>query len=238
VKIDVLIPMLGRAHFVAPLVRSLIDSTRTPYRLLFLCSPGDEEVIATCRAHGETCVMEWAPEGGDFARKINWAFENTDSEWLFQGASDIRFNPGWDRQALRIAGRSSRGVIGTNDLHNPGVLKKIASTHTLFSRRYIEQFGGTVDGTGRVFCELYDHQFVDTEFIETAKLRHQFAFAQHAIVEHLHHYFGGRPRDEIDDKALRATADDHRLYTKRRAAIRADDPAKRRLRRLEDIRAR
>jgi len=233
--IDILVPMLGRAHLVGRLSGSIAHSTRTPFRLLFICSPGEPEVIEVCRAHGEALVAKWEPGPGDFARKINWAFDLSDSEWIFQGASDIVFRPGWDKEALRIAGRSGRGVIGTNDLHNPGVLKKITSTHTLFRRDYIERFGGTVDDTGRVFCELYDHQFVDTEFIETAKARHQFAFAQRSLVEHIHPYFfKDVDLDTTYSKALGQTAADTRLYYRRRVAIHVQDRNARRRRRVEE----
>jgi hypothetical protein len=215
--IDILIPVLARPWNVAPLVESIEATTEEDHRAVFICSPGDDEEIAACRAHGYvTLIVPWEPGPADFARKINWAFEQTDSEWVFQGADDIRFSARWDSEALRVAKIRRRSVIGTNDLHNPAVLQGRHSTHTLFSRDYIVRHGsGTLDGTGRVFCELYDHQFVDTEFCEVAMLRKEWAFAKRAVVEHHHPYWGVVPYDPTYTKALRATAADLALYRSR-----------------------
>ena len=153
--IDILIPALGRPDDIPRLAESL----PTDHRVVFICSPLDMDQIEACRrTNREVWIAEWEPGKGDFAKKINWAYERTDSEWLFQGATDIRFHEGWDRMALRVAERSGKRVIGTNDLHNPQVRRAMQSTHTLFARSYIEAYGG-LDDTGKVFSEAYDHQF-------------------------------------------------------------------------------
>lgn len=213
--IDVLVPVLGRPQNAEPMAQSLAESTVEPYRLLFICSPGDEEEIRVCKELGEVLVVDWPPGRADFAKKINWVFDKIDSEWIFQGADDIRFSLRWDTEALQKARLKRVSVIGTNDLHNPAVKQRRHSTHTLFRRDYIEQHGGTYDGTGRVFCELYDHQFVDTEFVETAMLRKQWAFAQRSIVEHLHPYWGLSPYDSTYTKALRESGPDMQIYKSR-----------------------
>lgn len=211
--IDILIPVLNRPQNVQPLMASL-QVTQEPYRVIFICSPRDTEQIAACSAY-ETLIVDWRPGKGDFAKKINFAFDRTDSEWLFQGADDIKFYPGWDTMALQQADKTGKLVIGTNDLHNPLVKRGRESTHTLFARSYIEQQGGTLDNTGRVFCELYDHQFVDLEFCETAKRRGVWGFCRQSIVEHLHPHWGLAEDDATYKKAVRNTGDDHRLYAER-----------------------
>lgn len=213
--IDILIPVLGRPHNVKPLLASL-RVTKTPYRAVFICSPGDTAQIEECEASGvETWTVAWPAGSGDFAKKINWAFPKTDNEWIFQGADDIRFREDWDRQALRVAERTGALVIGTNDLHNPQVKRRISSTHTLFARRYITEQGGTVDGNGLVFHEGYDHNFVDVEFCTTARRRGVWASAPQSIVEHLHPHWGLADRDATYLKGERHTARDHRLYNRR-----------------------
>lgn len=213
--IDILVPVLGRPHNVHPLLESL-KVTKEPYAVYFICSPGDTAQIEACLRSGQqTWIVHWEPGKADFARKINWAFDRTHSQWLFQGADDIRFHAGWDAAALRIARTKSAQVIGTNDLHNPQVRRAMQSTHTLFARSYIEEQGGTHDGTGKVFCERYDHQYVDLEFCETAKRRGVWAFAKQSIVEHLHPHWGLAPDDATYEKATRLTAQDYRLYQKR-----------------------
>jgi hypothetical protein len=224
--IDVLVPVLHRPHAAKPLAESL-KVTKEPYRLIFICSAGDLTEIEACKAVGDVLVTDWGPGKADFAKKINWAFDQTDSEWIFQGADDIRFSAGWEQQALALAASKRRRVIGTNDLHNPLVKRGKHSTHTLFARSYIEEHGGTLDGTGRVFCELYDHQYVDSEFIEVAKRRSEWVFSRNSIVEHFHPHWGNAPDDHTYRKATRSSGPDRRLYMQR-MGIERSHPSRRR----------
>lgn len=194
--------------------------TRAEHQLYFICSPGDIEQIAACRTTDATILMApFRPGPADFAKKINWAFDQTDEEWLFQAADDIRFSPKWDVHALAMAQRKNAVVIGTNDLGNPSVKRGRHSTHTLFRRSYIEDYGGTVDDSGRVFSELYDHQYVDNEFVATAMHRRSFQFSKNSIVEHLHPHWGKGEMDETYEKATRASKEDMLLFRKRFAMI-------------------
>jgi len=214
-ELDILVPVLGRPANVEPLLESL-SVTVTPHRVLFLCSPGDTAQIDACRASGhQTEVVSWPAGKADFSRKINWGFSITDSPWIFQAADDVRFSPGWDTQALRMAQARHKDVIGTNDLHNAQVKRGIHATHVLFSRKYIEEQGGTMDGTGTVFCELYDHQYVDMEFCMTAKKRGAWAYCKTSVVEHLHPHWKLARMDSTYEKATRNTRHDYRLFCKR-----------------------
>lgn len=230
--IAILVPVLGRPHNVAPFMES-VANTKEEHTVYFICSPKDTDQIAECRNSGaEVLVASFKPLGGDFARKINYAFDATKEPWLFQGADDIRFSPGWDRQALATAKRFRAGVIGTNDLGNPLVLRGKTSTHTLFSREYIDEYGsGTIDDSGRVFCERYDHQYVDSEFIQTAKMRRQWAFSRNSVVEHLHPHWGKGEMDTTYEKATRRTKKDMELFKERLTLINKVTAGERRTRR-------
>lgn len=214
--IDVLCPVLGRPERTEPFAKSLAENTVNEYRLIFLCTPGDDEKIKTCMGLGGVVTVPWPAGRADFAKKINHGFDLVSNEWVLVAADDLCFGPKWDENALRCAERMKRLVVGTNDLHNPSVLRGKLSTHPLFRRSYIDQYeSGTRDNTGRVFCELYDHQFVDNEFCETAMERNQWSFCRNAIVEHLHPYWGLAPWDETYKKAIRKTSHDQRLYMSR-----------------------
>ena len=215
--IDVLVPILGRSPL--EMLKTLEGATTTPFQVYFICSPGDDQ-IESCQATGYvTWVVEWESGRADFAKKINWAFPQTDSEWIFQGADDIRFSDGWDTEALKVGWHAS--VVGTNDLHNPSVKARVHSTHTLFRRDYIEKYGGTFDGSGTVFSEAYDHQWVDNEFIELAKLRGQWAFAQRSVVEHLHPVWGLAEWDSTYNKAFRESKEDQAMFARRTKQMKA-----------------
>ncbi len=212
------IPVLGRPTRARAIVRSIHAATRTPYRILFLCSRGDHNEITACRRTGETAdVFPFEAGSGDWAKKLNYAISGSDEEWIFTGADDLRFEDGWDVEALRVAEETGAGVIGTNDLHNPRVLRGEHSTHSLIRRSYAEV--GAIDG-GPILHEGYDHQYPDDELVATAKWRGAWAFAPEAKIEHLHPYFKKSPWDSTYRKALRASAADRQLFVKRRRLIR------------------
>ena len=213
--IDILIPVLNRPHNAATVSES-IKVTKTPHRVIFICSPGDDAQIEACLQTGhETWTVPWMPGKADFSKKVNWGYEHSTAPWLFQAADDLRFYPDWDVNALKVAHHRERLVIGTNDLHNALVKRGVHATHVLFARSYIEEYGGTHDNTGHVYSETYDHQYVDLEFCLTAKRRGVWGFSKTSIVEHLHPHWKLAEMDSTYEKAMRATASDYRLYQRR-----------------------
>lgn len=183
-----LIPVLGRPQNVQPLIDSYHASLAredVEASLLFLCSPGDEAEIAELTRLGQWhVVVSWAPGHGDFALKINAGASMTNSEWVFVGADDLRFHPGWFAACLRTHAATGALVIGTNDLGNPKVKRGQHATHWLVHRDYLTQ--GTIDEPGKLLHDGYQHNCVDIEAIETAIWRRTWAFAADAQVEHLH----------------------------------------------------
>lgn len=229
----IIVPVLGRPHQIEPLVASIETNTVVERRIMFVCSPNDPTSDVCRRTGHHVIVTTWKPGPADFAKKINLAYDAlTDEDWCFQAATDLTFHPNWDTNALALAAKRHAGVIGTNDLGNPGVMRGQHSTHTFFSRDYIETFGGTVDNTGKVLCELYDHQWCDNEFVQTAKVRRQWTFSRYSIVEHNHPHWGKGEMDSTYKKALRATVADRNLYQSRLAIVNPNSPQARRMRQL------
>jgi hypothetical protein len=188
----------------------------------FICTPGDEAEIEAVRATGEKLVIvDWPAGHGDFARKHNLVYQLGKAPYVLLAADDLEFEQGWDTCALRVAERSGKGVIGIDDDANPLVKRGRHATHPLVSRRYIDEVGGTWhDGPGVVYCELYRHQFVDTELCTAAQQRRQWAFSHGSVVRHLHPLYPkrGRPRTPMDTtytKALGDAAEDRDLYIQR-----------------------
>ena len=212
--IAIIVPVLRRAHQIEKLLENIAAATSVDYRVVFVCSPGDKEAKRECqRSEADTIVTSWDPGHGDFAKKINLAYSLTEEEWLFQAATDLVFKTEWDKNALKIAETVVVGVVGTNDLGNPAVKRGHHSTHTLFSRNYIETYGGgCCDGTGIVFSEQYSHQFCDTEFIQIAIMRKQFRSSVRSVVEHLHPHWNKSEMDETYEKSFEDYSDDAELY--------------------------
>ena len=227
--ITVLLPVLARPHRAQVIYDSIIGATSTDCVIHFLCSRGDEEEIVACKDTGaEVSVMRWKAGPADFAKKINWGAKRAKTPFVQVGADDLVFHWGWDVEALAIADSTGKGVIGTNDLHNPRVKRGMSSTHPFVRIEYLNKWGGgTFDNTGFLFSEQYDHQYVDDEFAQTAQARHEWAFARNSVVEHRHPYFKKAKMDATYEKALRNTQSDFRLFGERVRLMRRAVPRER-----------
>lgn len=224
-EITVQIPVLGRPHNAAPLIERLMSVSECKVVPIFICSRGDTEQIEACNAtEAEVLIVSWEPGPGDFARKHNMCFGAFDyAPYVFLGADDLEFTRGWDLHVLAVARKSGAGVIGTQDDANPLVKRGKHSTHSLVSRSYIEQVGGTWhDGPGSVYHEGYDHQYVDTELCMAAMEREEWAFARRSLVRHHHPLYrsierGKTPMDATYEKAMRGGKEDGVLFRERQA---------------------
>lgn len=198
IELAILIPVLRRPQNVQPLVQTIVNNTKEPFELLFLVSPGDDEEISELKNFNEDyLVMDANYENkGDYARKINAGFNSVEANWYFLGADDLRFHPDWFEASMAIQKTSDACVIGTNDMGNPTVLSGNHSTHSLVLRDYVLECG-TIDQPGKVLHEGYRHNFVDSEFTETARWRGAWAFARNSRVEHLHPDWRKNKTDEI-----------------------------------------
>lgn len=223
-EIAVLIPVLDRPERAYKVVQSIRDSSSERHRVLFLCSPGDKTEIYACQhTDADVHVVDWLPGPGDFARKTNLGYALTDEPFVFCGADDLTFGPNWDIEALQVAEETGAGVIGTWDGANPATMAGKHATHSLVRRSYVEEWGGTIDGTGSIYCELYDHQCVDNELVEIANLRAKWAFAHKSKVIH-HHPIYDRTvtMDATYHKALAHGREDIALFMQRRRIWRKD----------------
>lgn len=223
-ELVVLVPVLGRPANAGPLVESWREAKTVPSTLLFIATRDDTEQLDACSALVRSSpydvrldILDVPARPGDFARKINRAFRTTDEPFLFQAADDVVFCPGWDAAALAVAVSSGAGVVGTNDHGNPTVMRGRHSTHSLIRRTYVDDPGASLDGPGVVFSEAYGHQYVDTELVELAKSRGQWAFAADSAVCHEHPFWHKEvPRDATYERGLASAAADQRLYMQRR----------------------
>ena len=188
----ILVPMLGRAHRVPPLLDSIEATCKA--RVLFLVSPGDKAVYDAVDAAGcERVEVRKLPQG-DYARKINTGYRHTTEPLLFLAADDLCFHPGWYEAAVAKL-TAGIGVVGTNDLGSPRVLAGEHATHSLVTRDYADEHG-TIDGPGEILHEGYPHDWVDDELIGTAKSRGAWAMALDSHVEHLHPNWGKASMDD------------------------------------------
>lgn len=215
-EVVLIIPMLTREHRVDPLIDSIRAATTVEHTILFVCTQGDQAVIDAVEARPDVQFDVIAPnERGDYAKKINHGYSITDEPFLFLGADDLRFHRGWFEIARKAMSRPGIGVVGTQDRANQRVRQGRHATHSLVSREYVDLFG-TIDEDGKVLHEGYLHEFVDDEFVETAKKRKAFAFEHRSVVEHLHPTVGKAPWDPMYKAQESRMRVDRRLFTERR----------------------
>ncbi|MGZ6587878.1 MAG: glycosyltransferase family 2 protein [Solirubrobacteraceae bacterium] len=209
----ILVPVLNRPHRVAPLLADIAAATPEDHSVLFVADPDDHAELEAIRAAGGEVIIQ----GGSYAKKINAGVRTTNEPWVFFGADDLHFHPGWLREALKAGVRANGcGVIGTNDLGNRRVVAGNHATHSLVARWYAEQ--GAIDGGGPLH-EGYSHNFVDDEFVETAKHRLNWTFAPDSIVEHLHPDWGKGEHDKTYDKGRSTFREDRAYFHRQRRPL-------------------
>jgi glycosyltransferase involved in cell wall biosynthesis len=209
-ELAILVPVLRRPQRVKPLLYSIERATPEPHRVYFIPDPDDTgEKLALSEADANViCELD-----GNYAQKINAAAQLCDENFLFLAADDLHFHPGW-YQAASAKMRGGIGVVGTNDLGNGRVIAGEHSTHSLAARWYMEL--GTIDEPGKLLHEGYPHEFVDDEFVETAKRRGMYAHAGDSYVEHLHPLWSKAPTDELYDAHAPRMRAGRRIFRQRR----------------------
>ena len=219
-ELSILVPVLNRPANVSPLLDDIALSTGSDVEVVFIATIGDTDELVAISHEMERDDIKVelltipAKALGDYARKINTGIRRTTSEWIFMGADDLHFKPGWFGAAKLVYESTGKLVIGTQDLGNSRVLRGEHSTHTLVHRSYVAR--GTIDNPNKVLHEGYPHEFVDDEFIETAKKRDEFVFAHNSVVEHLHPLWGKAPTDALYDGHRKRMNNGRRIYMKRR----------------------
>lgn len=205
-SLAILVPVLRRPQNVAPLLRSIADSTPPPYRVLFICDPGDRAEQDAIALAGGWMISP----GGNYASKIHAGINATSEPLLFLGADDLRFRRHWLEFASAVLTGTCQ-VVGVND----GLTRARPNhaTHFLMKREYA--LAPSIDGTPGPLCELYHHSFVDDELIATATKRGVYRYEVRARVDH-HHWMNHRaPDDEIYKLGRVQFRQDRRVYMRR-----------------------
>lgn len=216
----VVVPVLARPHRVEPFLCSLAANTPEPVRVVFVGTSTDtpmlNEIVRVADDDPMVRLEVLAPNRvGDYAIKVNFAYAHTDEPFLFLAADDLAFHYGWLAAAMAPMADPHIGVVGTQDLAPTDRARTgDHATHCLVRRSYIDA-NGTIDEPGKVLHEGYPHEYVDDEFVGTAKARHAWAFAHDAVVEHLHPSWGKAPRDRLYNGQTRRMIEGRRIYNRR-----------------------
>lgn len=218
--LTILVPMLGRPHRVAPLLMS-ITATVPNAEVIWCCTPGDDRVLAEVDRVIDEKPLEQRRilvdhARGDYARKINIGYRESDRDLLFTGACDLLFRPGWYVAVLTQFVQFGVGVVGTNDLGASRVMAGDHATHSLVSRWYADHHG-TIDQRGQILHEGYWHEYSDDELVATAKYRMAWVHAADSHVEHLHPDYKKAPHDSLYLQQRRRMRQGEKLFRQREA---------------------
>jgi len=212
VRVAVIVPTLGRPHVVDRVAADVLAASEGhEVTVYFVAELHDADTLRAVEEH-PTARLIVNKRAGNYAGAINTAVEETDEPYLFAGADDLHFVPGWLDPISDLI--DDYGLVGTNDLANPDVLAGRHATHYMVRRDYAVT--ACVDAPGQLLFEGYLHNYTDTEVVETAKSRGEFVPCLDAIVEHLHWCWGKANLDPTYEKGRTTAAIDHGVYTTRR----------------------
>ncbi len=206
----ILIPTYHRAHKIADVTCNALNSVDQANVYFIVESDDHASINAVVDTVGANLILN--RRKANYAGAINTGVIYTNEPYVFAGADDINFHQGWFETAMTLMKKPIE-VVGTNDLGNPTVMRGDHATHYLVSRNYATQ--GVADRDGVMLHEGYDHNWTDTEFIETAKWRGRFAPCLESKVEHLHVAFGKSCMDETYIKGMSNKEIDARLFQER-----------------------
>jgi hypothetical protein len=210
VPVAILIPTYHRAERIAAVTLNALDSTEHA-NVYFIVEPDDHaSITAVVGTVGANLILN--RRKANYAGAINTGVMDTDEPYVFAGADDLNFHHGWFEAAVALMKKPIE-VVGTNDLGNPAVMRGEHATHYLVSRNYATQ--GVADREGIMLHEGYDHNWCDTEFIETAKWRGRFAPCLDSKVEHMHVAWGKAQMDRTYTKGFSNEGIDARLFQER-----------------------
>lgn len=179
---DILIPTFRRANRLP----RVIENARA-------CSPGcgviiigeasDPDTRAAALATGAKYCDNQGP--ASYAGAINTGAAHSEADWIFTGADDLEFTPGWFARCAQSMQDIAVDVIGTNDGDWPATATGASASHMLVRRQYIDQRGGAADAVrGQVLHDGYGHYCVEQELVFTAQARGRYAHCADAMVLH------------------------------------------------------
>ncbi len=217
-RVAVVVPAMRPEH-VQPFVDAFDATNDGTAELYFVVDPDNEELAREVDKAGLVVLV--SDRGGTFAQKANYAYANTDEDWIFLTGEDTRFTPGWLDKPRELSTRYD--VIGTNDAPEGGPPKNkdvAAGRHAdhWFTRRsYIDDEGASLEGPGQFCPERYFHWHTDKEVIELAKARGVFTPCLDSHVIHLHPGYDGdeeaRQNDPVYMKAVEWAERDFQKWT-------------------------
>jgi len=214
-RIAILIPTLGRANALAPLLANLRETTPPIYRVCFVVDTADTETRQAIEAMAPAEDFCNVYRDGTYPVKVGAGAAASAEPLIAPLADDVVFHAGWYEAAVARFEDPAVQVVGTLDL-TPATASGKNVTMPIVRRSYVDDPGAAYDEPGVLFHTGYHHNAVERELWQLAKHRGVAVFEPNSIIEHRHHSFGTREADDTDRKGNMANWDaDLALYHER-----------------------
>lgn len=220
--IDIIVPTLGRAHRIEPLILNVAEATPIGRaRVLFVADRDDHETrdaIAAVKAkrYRNGARFDVLVHDGTYPQKINAGVDQSLAQLVCLSGDDAVWHPGW-LEAATAAVRPGVSVVGTRDM-TPSSADGTHSTQPIVRRSYIAEVGGAWGNRGLTYHEGYHHNFCETELCALAQHRGVWAFEPSSVIEHRHPDWGTAEHDATYEKGAKQNwSEDAALFALRRA---------------------
>lgn len=213
--IDIFLPTYKRPGVLQEVARNIEDTTHGKFTLYFGVERDDPESYKAALATGHKAIYNEDTMG--YANTIQAIYEVSDAPYFFVGNDDFVFLTDWNKAPVEmLEAKPELMVIGCHD-GNPGT--NYWTIH-ITRRSYIKEMSGVVDMPERVFYP-YNHNYIDTEFSETAISRGVWEKCEAPCVEHHHpglaHLFGAtKATDPTYEKNNATGGEDANTFFRRR----------------------
>jgi hypothetical protein len=191
--IDILLPTYKRPHALAAVAKNIEEATKHPFKLYFGLEKDDKAGIAAAKATGHEVVVN--PSEPGYSNTIQAMYEASNNPFMFHANDDFIFLENWDEVPIAMFDTDWVQVVGVKQNEADRSMSAIC----LWRRKYIEEQSGVIDMPNRVFYP-YNHNYIDTEFTQTAQHRGVWAACDAPCIDHQHPGFTGKEKDETYKK--------------------------------------
>lgn len=205
--VDIWLPTYHRPNKLAAVAKNIEKTTKGSFQLYFGVEPEDIDSLAAARATGHNVVVNY--HGSGYAGTIQSLYESSSAPLWIHANDDFEFLLGWDEQPVAMFEAPHIMVVGVREQEHSSF-----SAVCMARRRYIEERSGVIGVPNTVFYP-YHHNFVDTEFTETAKARGVWAKCDAPCILHQHPGIIGGDKDATYRKNDATAAVDEALFRSR-----------------------
>lgn len=207
--IAIFLPTYKRPHTLADVTKNIEATTLHPFTLYFGVEKEDRASQIAARLTGHKVVINKYEPG--YANTIQSMYEVSDEPFWLHANDDFEFTHHWDEVPIAMFEREDLMVVGLRQHESD----RSGSAICMGRRRYIEQMSGVIDIPNRVFYP-YNHNFIDTEFTQTAQKRGVWAKCDPLVIHHMHPGFTGKDKDETYKKNDATFEADERTFNQRK----------------------